>query len=97
MSLRADPTSSRLRNHDDLAELLVALHVALRLDDLLQREGLGDDRLQLTCLKPLYHPFDAGLQLGRIEGRVEQKSARNDMLFVKTGKCGTTVGSPIVP
>jgi hypothetical protein len=32
--------------HSDLADLLVRLQVAMSLDDLLQREGLGDDRLQ---------------------------------------------------
>jgi hypothetical protein len=38
---------------DGLADLLVRLQLAVGLDDLLEREGLGDDRLEAAVGEPV--------------------------------------------
>jgi hypothetical protein len=43
--VQAPRTSHR---HYDLADMLIQLHVAMRLDDLLEREGSGDHRPQVA-------------------------------------------------
>ena len=40
---------------DDLADLLVALHKPVRIDDLLERKGFRNDRLQLAARQPVQH------------------------------------------
>src|SRR5262247_4685162 len=58
--------------HDDLADLLVRLQVAMSLDDLLEREGLGDDRLQAAISQAVGDETFTTLQPGRVAGRVER-------------------------
>src|SRR5262249_61595417 len=58
--------------HDDLADLLVRLQVAMSLDNLLKREGLGDDRLQAAISQAVGDEAFTALQPGRVAGRVER-------------------------
>ena len=53
------PASDR---HDDLADLLVRLQVAVGLDDLLERERPGDDRLEAPVGEPFVDELLAPLQ-----------------------------------
>src|SRR6516225_3787473 len=70
--------------HDDLADLLVRLQVAMSLDDLLEREGLGDDRLQAAISQTLVDETFTTLQPGRVAGRErdlrQPKAAQDDGL-----------------
>jgi hypothetical protein len=71
--------------HDDLADLLIRLQVAMSLNDLLEPEGLGDDRLQAAICQAVGDKTFATLQSGRVAGRVERdlrqpKAAQDDGL-----------------
>src|SRR5262247_2173631 len=71
--------------HDDLADLLVRLQVAMSLDDLLKREGLGDDRRQAAISQAVGDEALTALQPRRVAGRVERdlrqpKAAQHDGL-----------------
>ena len=59
--------------------LLVGLQVAMSLDDLLEREGLGDDRLQ-AAISQAYKTFTTlqTLQPGRVERDLRQPKAAQD-------------------
>src|SRR5262245_29234264 len=64
--------------HDDLADLLVRLQVAMSLDDLLKREGLGDDRLQAAISQALVDETFPTLQSGRVERDLRHPKAAQD-------------------
>src|SRR5262249_16706672 len=53
------------RNHD-LADLLVRLQVTVGLDDLLEGEGPGNDRLEAPVRQPLVHEALPPLHTGRV-------------------------------
>src|SRR5215467_4718412 len=55
--------------HDDLADLLVRLQVAMSLYDLLERESLGDDRLQAAISQALVDETFAARQPSRVARR----------------------------
>ena len=74
--------------HDDLADLLVRLQVGMSLDDLLEREGLGDDRLQSAISQALVDETFTTLQPGRVAGRERDLrqpiAAQDDGLSLKS-------------
>jgi len=64
-----------LDRHHDFADLLVRLHVAVRLDDLLERERLGDHRLELTSRQTLDDELLGLFEPPGIPGDLEQDVA----------------------
>src|SRR5215813_8483137 len=60
---------------DDLADLLVRLQEAVGLDDLLQRERPGDQRLETTVRQPRVHELLALLEALRVRSDLQQDIA----------------------
>src|SRR5499426_693493 len=80
--------------HDDLADLLVRLQVAMSLDDLLEREGLGDDRLQAAISQALVDETFTTLQPGRVGSVISaSQKPRRTIDLASSSKAGTVVGS----
>src|SRR5271168_1050973 len=75
-----------LDGDDDLADLRVGLHVAMRLDDLSEREGLGDTRLEVALLDML-----EDVLLGLVEERglgdeLEERIAADSKRLAERGE-----------
>src|SRR5438045_2398459 len=64
-----------LYGHHDFAELLVRLQVSMRLDDLLERECLGDDGLEASIGQPLLDEPFAPLKSCRVSRDFHQAIA----------------------
>src|SRR5262249_34008080 len=88
------------RQHD-LPDLLVGFHVVIRFDDLLEAEGFGDFRFELSGLDPI---VDVALgsrePLGiRCDGDLRQPIATNTQALLESGyerKGGLSPGEPAI-
>src|SRR5262249_40210504 len=64
-------------SHDDLADLLVRLEVTMSLDDLLERESPGDDRLEAAVRETAVDELLGAFQPFRITGDLHHHVAAN--------------------
>src|SRR5690606_41145689 len=70
------------RDHD-LADLLVGFHVAMRLDDLLERKGARDHGLELALLQTVQDETLAAFQPRGVGRQLEQHIAADGQAFAK--------------